>query len=113
MIRPVCLAALLVAACAPSEHPELACQKRMVAVRGQSDSEANAPGIKADPFHAQGYSALDLKGCTAKQRAEISRLTDCQAPARPDGSQRTSRGIWQCRCPYGRVPGNERRPYCH
>lgn len=76
MIRPVCLAALLVAACAPSEHPELACQKRMVAVRGQSDSDANAPGIKADPFHAQGYSALDLKGCTAKQRAEISRLTD-------------------------------------
>jgi hypothetical protein len=77
MLRLVSLAALLlVAACSPAERPEVACQKRVVAVRAQPDEPAETGAVSADPFHAQGYAALDLTGCTPEQRSKVARLTD-------------------------------------
>lgn len=70
--RILMIAAVLVAACTPSERPELTCQKRLVQVRDGSGSEADAK----DPFQAKAYAALDLSGCTPQQRATIARLAE-------------------------------------
>lgn len=63
------LTSLLVVGCAAAEtvSPELACQRRLAAVR-------EAQQAIGDDFNLHAYTNMDRTGCTAKQVAQLDQI---------------------------------------
>lgn len=81
----------LLAGCAASEDPELACQTRLVEIRNVEPVEPD--GVAGDPFAGQAYAALDRTGCTPAQVTRIERLAQLAKalPGLADASDRIGR----------------------
>jgi hypothetical protein len=63
----VAIGAALLVSCAPSEDPELACERRLTEAADVIPSEN-------DSFGAEVYAKLDRGGCNTRQLAKLNEL---------------------------------------